>query len=153
MSKRRTLDPSQISIAVMILVVAWGPFTLRQETASAKSGRDEIVIGEFTPKRLSHLKIGCQDRAIKAVSLVAQRPSSCSGELHIQTVAIAYPNLNQIFDYPNENGEKGSILTRASFQLLPGTKCLNDLSAQISVHGEIDSRCRDQHKIQVVITQ
>jgi hypothetical protein len=114
----------------------------------------EKMIGDYSLKQMKNLRFACQKNDIKSIKLISGRPSACKGEMRIQSVAVAYESgFQQFFDYPNDGMGRGSPLTTASFNILPRTKCLNAISANLTLKGETNTACLDKHRIRVLVSR
>lgn len=105
------------------------------------------VVGEYTPQQLSQLKIGCQTKEIKSVVLSPVRSEGCRDQIYIRQTEILYPGgFTQMFEY---DGANGTPLIEAKYDLLPDTRCVQTIQAQLSVARGTDRTCQNQSKIRV----
>ncbi|MCB0350642.1 MAG: hypothetical protein KDD38_05625 [Bdellovibrionales bacterium] len=118
----------------------------------AYAGRAQVV-GSYAPLSLKNIGVSCSSSDIKTVTLLAGKPKACRGNVRIRNISVKYASgLSQIFEFPNETGRNsGSVLMSTTFRVLPGTKCLNSITADLTVNGERNLKCLDQHRVQVVI--
>lgn len=137
-----------VSIITAILMFVMPPMSVFGASRLSSS------FGVYKPEALKNLKVGCFDSEIKSISLRAESSEECEGQVRIRKMSIIYRSgVSQLFEYPSEGGQRGSPLTVASFHLLPGTKCLSGLSAEVFVDEKASTRCEPHHKVSVTLSR
>jgi hypothetical protein len=113
------------------------------------------IVGVFSPIGMHNFTIKCEKKEIESIQLTAGRPQSCHGNVRIKSLSLTYDSgLSQVFEYSDDTGNpNGAILTTTSFQVLPGTKCVTKIKAQVSVQDETEKNCLSRHRIQVAVVR
>ena len=119
------------------------------------SPASETKIGSYPVLGRHEFKMSCSKHEAKNFTLVAQKPKSCAGSVYIKNLTLTYTSgLKQKLNYTRSLSTcHGIPLTRTSVHLLPGTKCLSDFSAELSVNGETDPKCMKYHRIDLLLTR
>lgn len=163
--KARHAGCSHDSMATILKIIAFTMATAIGSTVCSAPPKTHLsdqkapghsqVVGTYSTAEFKNISINCQADDIASVTVFENRPKSCTGIVRIKSLSITYPTgFRQLFEYPNESEQdEGTTLTQASFQVLPGTKCLAKMTADLILKGEREKKCMSAPRIRLLVTR